>query len=164
MEETKKSSAFMWAVVVVIIALLAYGGYAYLKKEPSNTTEDTTNSVSTVPTGQDNGNVGPSDTVNGTTYKDGTYTALGDYTSPGGAEQIKVTVTLKDDIITDATVVSLATRPETKLNQNKFISGFKAQVIGKKITDVVLSKVSGSSLTPGGWNNAISKIEAQAQV
>ena len=45
-----------------------------------------------------------------------------------------------------------------------FASGFKALVVGKKITDVNLDKVSGSSLTSGGWNEAITKIEAQAKV
>jgi uncharacterized protein with FMN-binding domain len=96
-------------------------------------------------------------------YKDGTYTATGNYTSPGGAESIEVTVTLADGVITDASVVSDAFRPESKMMQGQFISGFKAQVVGKKITDVKLTKVSGSSLTPKGWNDAIAKIQAQAQ-
>jgi len=36
-------------------------------------------------------------------------------------------------------------------------------VIGKNIADVQLSRVSGSSLTPEGFNNALATIKSQAQ-
>src|SRR6185369_12791720 len=124
-----------------------------------NDTIDTTD-----PDANPSGDNTPPSTTSTNQFKDGTYTALGNYTSPGGAEQIKVTVTLKDDIITDATVVStIAEQSESRQNQNRFISGYKALVIGKKITDVHLTRVSGSSLTPIGWNDAIAKIETQAK-
>ncbi len=97
-------------------------------------------------------------------YKDGNYDATGSYVSPGGEEEIEVKVTLKDDVITDATAISKATRPESKNYQGQFVDGFKAQVIGKNINEVNLTKVSGSSLTPKGFNDAISKIKAEAKV
>ena len=96
------------------------------------------------------------------TYVDGTYTAIGNYESPGGDESIKVTLTLKDDVITSASTVSNATRPNSVTFQGIFVAGFKPLVAGKKIQDVNLTKVSGSSLTPRGFNDAVAKIKVQA--
>ena len=97
------------------------------------------------------------------TYKDGKYSAEGDYRSPGGPEQVKVSITLKAGTITDADVVSEATLPKSKHFQGLFISGYKPLVIGKKINEVQLDKVAGSSLTPKGFNDALAKIMTQAQ-
>jgi len=96
-------------------------------------------------------------------YKNGTYTKTGNYVSPGGPEQIEVTVVLADGVIKDATVVSKATLDGSKMFQAKFIEGFKEQVIGKSIDSVMLDKVSGSSLTPKGFNDALDQVKAQAK-
>ena len=96
-------------------------------------------------------------------YTDGTYTATGSYMSPGGDEQIKVTVTLASDIITNVSVTSLAYDRTSQSYQDMFISGYKQYVIGQNIASVNLTYVSGSSLTPRGFDNALSQIEAQAK-
>lgn len=96
-------------------------------------------------------------------YKDGTYTATGNYDSPAGNETIGVTVTLKDGVIVSSDVVGQARDEKSIRYQGKFISGYKALVIGKKIDEVQLDFVSGSSLTPAGFNDALSQIKAQAQ-
>lgn len=96
-------------------------------------------------------------------FKDGSYTAEGAYGSPAGPESITVALTLKNDIVTDATVTAHATAPKSKYMQNAFISGFKTLVVGKNIKDVQLEKVSGSSLTPKGFNDAVAKIQVQAK-
>lgn len=101
---------------------------------------------------------------NKSAYKDGSYSAVGNYNSPEGSESIKVTVTLKNGIITDSSVIGEASDHTSKRYQNMFISGFKQYVIGKSIDQVSLNKVSGSSLTPDGFNNAIAKIKNQAAV
>ena len=95
-------------------------------------------------------------------YKDGTYTAEGDYISPGGPEKINVTLTLSNDVVTNAQVQGEATNPRSQTYQGKFISGFKSLVVGQKIANLQLSNVSGSSLTPKGFNDAVQKIKAQA--
>lgn len=96
-------------------------------------------------------------------FKDGTYSSNGKYNSPAGGEEIGVTVTVKGDVITDASVKVLATNPASSEWQTKVSNAIKSVVVGKKLTDVVLDKVSGSSLTPKGWNDAISKIQTQAK-
>jgi hypothetical protein len=75
-----------------------------------------------------------------------------------------VTLTLKDDIITAVTVTSNATRPMSMRMQGMFISGCQAVVVGKNIDDVHLTNVSGSSLTPKGFNDALTKIKTDAAV
>lgn len=96
-------------------------------------------------------------------YMSGVYTAVGSYTSPGGVETIDVTVTLEADKIVNATVIPNADRPESKKFQDAFVKGFKTVVIGKNIDSVILSKVSGSSLTPKGFNDAVAKIKVEAK-
>jgi hypothetical protein len=96
-------------------------------------------------------------------YKDGTYAADGAYTSPGGAETIGVTLTIIGDVITDAKAEVHAEFGRSKQMQTAFAGGFGVEVIGKKINEVHLDKVSGSSLTPAGFNDALEKIKAQAK-
>ncbi len=96
-------------------------------------------------------------------YKNGTYTATGSYGSPGGQDQITVTVTLANDIITDVSAVSGAGDRTSQRYQNYFLSGYKQYVVGQNIASVHLTVVSGSSLTPIGFNNALTQIKAQAK-
>jgi hypothetical protein len=96
-------------------------------------------------------------------YKNGTYSANGTYNSPGGQDQISVSVTLVNDIITDATVTSIVADRTSQKYQNNFIAGYKQYVVGQNIANVNLTVVSGSSLTPVGFNNALTQIKVQAK-
>lgn len=100
--------------------------------------------------------------ADGAVYKDGTYTATGEYSSPAGKEEIGVTLTLVDDVITDVSVTPMATVPISVRLQADFAANYKTLVVGKKIDEVNLGKVSGSSLTPVGFNDAIAKIKLEA--
>lgn len=97
-------------------------------------------------------------------YKDGTYNADGTYPSPGGLEGETITITLKNDIVTNATFVSGAKDPESRKFQGKFAAGFKTLVVGKNIDDVKLTVVNGSSLTSIGFTQALAKIKLQAKL
>ena len=105
----------------------------------------------------------PSNTKQTTVYKNGTYTADGSYMTPEGNVSINVTVTLANDIITDANVTSVSGDRTSVRYQNKFISGYKQYVVGQNIANVNLSRVSGSSLTPVGFNNALAQIKSKAK-
>lgn len=96
-------------------------------------------------------------------YKSGTYTVDGSYTSPAGPEMIAVKLTLKDNIVTSAEVTPKAVAPMSQRFQGQFISGYEQYVIGKNIDQINVSVVSGSSLTPQGFNDALAKIKAQAK-
>jgi len=98
-----------------------------------------------------------------TTYANGSYSANGDYQSPAGPEDISVTLIIQDDVITSATVVPQATN-ETSLNfQEKFAGGVVMEVVGMDLNELDgVSAISGSSLTPKGFNSALASIKAQA--
>ncbi|MES2623169.1 MAG: hypothetical protein V4576_02045 [Patescibacteria group bacterium] len=96
------------------------------------------------------------------TYKDGTYAATGTYKSPAGIEQVNISVTLKDDVVTETSFKGLAENSRSINFQEQFANGYKALVVGKNIDDVKLSKISGSSLTSVGFNDAIGKIKDEA--
>jgi uncharacterized protein with FMN-binding domain len=96
-------------------------------------------------------------------YANGTYTAEGAYTSPMGAESITVTVTVDVGSVTAVTVVPHGTGASA-VWQGKFVSGVETVVLGKDLGELNLTNVSGSSLTPIGFNAAIEAIKAQAKV
>ena len=96
------------------------------------------------------------------TYKDGTYTADGQYQTPETVEKISVTLTLADGVVTDAEVTGDPQAPETEQYQGEFIDGIGDVVEGKSIDELDVSRVAGSSLTSGGFNEAVEAIKEQA--
>lgn len=107
---------------------------------------------------------GTSDAVTGP-YQDGTYDATADYQSPNGTETIKVTVTLEGDVVTEVEVegASVDPSPEVERYQGEFEDGIDAEVVGKNIDELQVDRVGGSSLTSGGFNEAIEQIKVKAQ-
>ena len=97
-------------------------------------------------------------------YKDGTYNANVSYQSPGGPNGLGVSVTLVSDIITDVSITEGANDPISQKFQDQFAEGYKVLVVGKSIDDVQLGKISGSSLTPKAFNDALNAIKTQAEV
>lgn len=99
----------------------------------------------------------------GGSYKDGTYSATGTYVSPGGQQSIGVTVTLESGKVTALELDRSHTKGTSATFQGKFASGINDLVIGKSIDDLDdISKVSGSSLTSGGFKKAIAQIKEDA--
>lgn len=158
--ETSNSpnKALIGIIVVVLIAAVATAVIVLsandsTQGEPSNS-ETASVSPSATP---------PESSTATSSFKDGTYSATGSYQTPGGQESIGVTVTLAGGTITDASVNQEGKTGEAQEYQSKFASGFKTQVVGKKIDEVSLTRVAGSSLTSNGFNNAIDDIETQAK-
>lgn len=95
-------------------------------------------------------------------YTDGTYTAEGSYQTPETVEQISVTLTLADGVVTDVEVTGDPQAPESKQYQGQFIDGIADEVVGVAVDDLNVSRVAGSSLTSGGFNDAVQSIKEQA--
>lgn len=94
--------------------------------------------------------------------KDGIYQADGSYQSPAGTETIGVKLTIAKGLISDVSIDTSQTTNRTSLRmQTAFAGGIKEQVVGKKITDLNITKIAGSSLTGKGFNQALEKIKAQ---
>ncbi|WP_159701928.1 hypothetical protein [Arthrobacter sp. 18067] len=98
-----------------------------------------------------------------TTYKDGTYSADGTYTSPNGQETVGVELTLAGDTVSAVNITVHPSNPNTKKFQGEFAGGISAQIVGKSIDELNVSKVAGSSLTSGGFNDAVEQIKSQAK-
>jgi len=156
-------------ITIAIIAVLALIGITVASDKSSATPADTTStsSATMLPAATTTSGTAPASGTSAAStvslYKDGTYTATGSYISPGGADQVGVTVTLKDDIITAATVTPMPGDPTSAKYQGIFAANYQPYVIGKDITQLDVHKVSGSSLTSQGFNAAIAQIEAQAK-
>ena len=153
--ERKVNPVFATIIVIVLVVGVTVGILVLQKMNGSTeTTETTTSTSSTGTTGE------VADTS--TSYTNGEYTATGKYSTPGGSEDITVTLTLADDIITDVSADGSATSGNSSVYQSQFLDGYKELVIGKDIDEVSLSRVSGSSLTSNGFNEAVEAIRADA--
>jgi len=95
-------------------------------------------------------------------YADGSYQANGTYTSPNGSENIIVEVTLTDDVVTDVAVTTNPNNATTEFYQSAFAEGIAAEAVGVDIDLLEVTRVSGSSLTSGGFREAVATIKADA--
>jgi uncharacterized protein with FMN-binding domain len=145
MNSKNNSNYIIIGLSVVAISGLALAGVAYMSNQSSGNTN------------------GQSEKTN-KTYKDGLFKANGSYRTPGGVEEISIEVNIKDGIIEDVKFVNIAKDQTSIEYQNKFIEGAKVQIVGKKIDNVSLSRVSGSSLTGAGFNDAINKIKSESKI
>jgi len=98
------------------------------------------------------------------TYKDGNYSATGQFYTPDGTEQIGVTLTLSGDKITSVSIDDSAIYSGTSFEYTqRFIRGINSVVVGKNIDSVSVGRISGASLTPIGFNNALDTIKSEAK-
>lgn len=156
-----KSKAFI-SSALAIIGILLIGGIALYSNNGAVTMQTGSDTTAGTPTTA-NTPTGTGTPVSTSPYKDGTYTATGNYVSPGGKQAISVTVVLAGGKVADVTVTPAATDATSDKYQDKFVSGIKQQVVGKSIDALNVGVVSGSSLTAGGFNDALTKIKAQAR-
>ena len=160
MQEARKPNAALIAIIVIaLLAAAAAGTFYVLNRKEDTSGSPTTNGSST--SGDTTSNSAqPSNTQTG--YKDGTYSATGSYISPGGQESVDVQVTLKSGVVESATISPHPASSTSTQYQGEFVANFKPLVVGKSINDIKLSRVAGSSLTSGGFNQAIEKIKDEA--
>ncbi|MEJ1923207.1 FMN-binding protein [Microbacterium sp. KHB019] len=110
----------------------------------------------------DSGSTGDSTASASGEYADGTYTAEGSYQTPETVEQISVTLTLADGVVTDVEVTGDPQARETEQYQGEFVAGIAEEVVGVPLDELNVSRVAGSSLTSGGFNAAVEDIKDQA--
>lgn len=140
--------------VVVVIAIAAIALYNSQSDENTQTIPQVT---------QESQSPEDTHTAGTTEYADGIYAATGNYVSPGGPREIGVTITLANGVITDSTFEGRAQDATSQRFQGEFADNYKQLIVGKNIDEVSLTKVSGSSLTPIGFTEALEEIKAQAQ-
>ncbi|WP_312676624.1 FMN-binding protein [Microbacterium sp.] len=148
------------ASVLGVIALAGCASAADAEESASSQTDAAATPAATASAGEQS--TGSADGASDGAYADGTYTADGSYATPESVETITVTVTLENDVITAVEVTGNPTKRESEQYQSKFIGGIFAEVVGKNIDEISVSRVAGSSLTSGGFNEAIDAIKAEA--
>lgn len=166
-QNSKRTQVITIAILVAIV-LLVVGGMALTRggdDRQSSSQQQGTGSSSQANTGGNtqSDTTASTATPNSATYKDGTYNASGSYRTPGGTESVDVQLTLKDGKVTDSTVTGSGSDRQAREYQSEFEQGYKQLVTGKPIESISLSRVSGSSLTSQGFNDALAKIADQAR-
>jgi len=159
MNQTKKlHPAIAALIVVVLVGIVASAAIVVNntnKSDTTSTSETQSSGTATEPAAT---------STDTSTYADGTYNATGSYIAPSGRESIKLSVTIKDGVITGTSVENQATDSEARQYQQMFSNNYKELIVGKKVTEVKsLSRVAGSSLTSNGFNNALDQIKSDAK-
>ncbi|MET0449213.1 MAG: FMN-binding protein [Aeromicrobium sp.] len=126
------------------------------------TEEDASSASSAAPTSAATGSAEEGAAAGAGAYADGTYEAEGSYRTPETTETIDVTITLESDVITAVEVTGDPQAPQSQQYQSRFIGGISDEVVGKNIDEISVSRVAGSSLTSGGFNDAVETIKSEA--
>lgn len=95
--------------------------------------------------------------------KDGTYSATSNYYVPHGDETIAVSLTVSNGTIINASIQNSESDRDSAQYQESFAAAYKNYVVGKKISGLQLNVIAGASDTTQGFNDALTKIAAEAQ-
>ena len=152
------------AAVIVIAGIIIVADHLKSKNTTAGSvaTGMTTNSTQTASSSDTATNTSTSSSTT-STYKDGTYSASSEYYVPHGTEDIQVSVTLKDGVITASSITNSESDPDSAQFQESFTSAYKSYVVGKSISGLGLNTISGASDTTQGFNDALSKIASEAK-
>jgi uncharacterized protein with FMN-binding domain len=129
-----------------------------------NTSSDTSGSTGTPSSGTQTTNPTTAPTTTTTSgYKDGTYTATSQYYVPHSYEEIQVSLTVKNGIVTDSSIQNSEGDRESAQFQEQFTAYYKSYVVGKNLSGLSLSRIAGASDTTQGFNDAVTQIQSKAQ-
>ncbi len=160
----KVTSAIVVTVAVVMLVIANTVTKAQqptqsaVMSSPTTTSSTTPSTTATTPTTST-----PTTTTTSSTYKDGTYSATSSYYVPHGTEEIQVSLTIKNGVVTDSNITNSENDRESAQFQESFASEYKSQVVGKNISGLNLSYIAGASDTTQGFNDAVTKIQSEAQ-
>ena len=157
MRPSVRKSVFAGIAGLSLVGTVAGCAPSATQSTPTATATNSPETSAVTPTG-----TASSLATSGSVYKDGTYSADGTYVSPNGTETVGVELTLASGTVTAVKITEHPSNPNTRKFQGEFSGGVAAQVVGKSIDGLSVSKVAGSSLTSGGFNQAVEKIKLEA--
>lgn len=102
-------------------------------------------------------------TLPSTVYTNGQYQTIATYRSPGGTDKLGVSLTITNDVVSDANVTNMASNETSERYEDSFINSYRSYVVGKKLSELKLDRVSGASLTTEAFNDAVAQIKVQAK-
>lgn len=148
---------YIIAFIIVIIA-----GIGFALSRPSNPTEITSPVTMVV---EENEEIEKDEDVlteeNLDIIPDGTHTTSITYFTPKRDEYLlDISITTENGVITDSNI-EYSQGAEADPNAQKFEAAYHAEIIGKKLDELDLSRVGGASLTTAAFNEAINKLLAE---
>lgn len=155
------TKAIVGLIVVVLLVAAATGAVIAANNNSKNDSSATTANRPSVSTSTSESSSSSTTTTNN--LKDGTYTASASYDTPGGVQDITVKLTIANGAVSDSSISQNATGREDEAYQSAFEAEYKSSVVGKKVSDISLSRVAGASLTTEGFNTALADIAKKAQ-
>lgn len=164
----KKNTALLGIISIAVIGILM-AGTSVIKSRSDKAAIQVPSVSSTAQTAiphsltATTNNMPGSSHATSSSYRDGTYSATGTYLSPGGNESISISITLSNGNVTDTSATARATSGASRSYLSDFIYSYKSLIVGKNISSIRLSRVSGASLTTQGFNDALDQIKNQAQ-
>lgn len=165
MSPTPKLHPAVAALIAIVLVSTATAAVIAVNNQ-SKTTKINSPASASVPSTDTSATADSSSSSAGVTtdgsYKDGQYTAATTYRTPGGAEQISVTLTVAGNTINAVDISQQGDSRESKEYQSMFAGAYQSHVVGKKIGEVNLSRIAGASLTSGGFNDALEQIKQDA--
>lgn len=169
MNNTPKLHPAVAALITIILIGVATGVVAAVNGRPATSSVGTDTAMTSTSSTND---TSPAASSSSTTpsmagtgsanYKDGQYNVTSSYQTPGGTESIDVTLTLAGNSVSAVDISQRADSRESQEYQMMFASAYKSRVVGKKINDINLSRVAGSSLTTLGFTDALDQIKQNA--
>lgn len=159
MNSNKKLHPALAALIVIALIGVVASAAIVINNAVKDETVETSERIDTVADP-----AASSESTDTSSYENGVYNATGSYISPGGRESVELSVTITDGVITDTAIVNKATDREAREYQERFSNNYKELIVGKKVGDVSLSRVAGSSLTSNGFNDALDQIKDDARV
>lgn len=154
-------------ILTIIAGVAAIGGFLFATRDSDDESDNNMNEAErdarkNSDQNENQNNIGNQNSE-GVTFADGTYEAIGRYDSPAGNEEIGVSISLEEGVISSVSFDALATNARSITYQELFIEGAAGEIVGQRIENVDLSKINGSSLTPDGFNDAVDQIIEEAR-
>ncbi|VVC01861.1 Uncharacterised protein [uncultured archaeon] len=93
---------------------------------------------------------------------DGNYTEPVTYMSPGGKDELMMSVVVKGDVITSVSITPTKADNKSMMYMSNYNKNIQPLVVGKKINELNLPKnVAGSSLTNGAFKQYVADLIAK---
>lgn len=157
MEQSERPNKVLIGIIVAVVLVLVAGYFFYLTRKDNAVNQADEKSVSSEQSATANTDLAKD-------YKDGTYSATGTYQSPGGQEEIELTIAIKDGVVESTDAETNAASGTSRQYQREFVNNYQKLVVGKSVNEIELDRVAGSSLTSNGFNDALAEIKRQAAV
>lgn len=96
-------------------------------------------------------------------YVDGTYTATGPYVVAGVSNEIEVTVTIENNVVTHLEVVEATDHATSRSYQVRFAAAIESEVVGRSVNELDVHRVAGASVTSKGFRRAMDAIREHSR-